>query len=279
MNRDWFSEHCPMWEGMALSVEIRRQLESIESPYQKIDVYQTATYGNMLVLDGKIQCTERDEFAYHEMLVHPALYAHPNPQRVLIIGGGDGGALREVLKHESVTKCTLCDIDEAVSDMSRKYFPQMAGALDLPRADLHYADGIIYLRESIEKFDVIIIDSTDPIGPAEVLFGADFYQLVAQHLSENGIVAAQSGSFFIHDPTVKALRDAMTTHFAHYAYLFAHVPSYPGGGVGIAVATNSKNVQLTQPARDIFITHRYYNQAIHTAASVLPTFAQQEGTL
>lgn len=277
MNENWFSEHCPMWEGMALSVQIKSKLYEALTPFQKIEVFETATYGNMLVLDDKIQCTERDEFAYHDMLVHPALYAHPNPQNVLIIGGGDGGAIREVLKHDCVCKCELCEIDREVSNVAQKFLPRMGAGLTHPKAELHYADGIDYLRNTHNKYDVIIVDSSDPFGPAEVLYGAPFYQLIAEHLNENGIVAAQSGFFFIHEPTVRELREAIQANFKHYAYLFAHCPSYPGGGVGIALGTQSDCIQLNHPLRAPTMKHPYYTPDIHFSASVLPAFAQAEG--
>lgn len=272
---EWFSEHCPMWPGMALSVHVTEKLLDTVTSFQRLEVFRTETYGNMLVLDGKIQCTERDEFAYHEMLVHPAMCCHPQPERVLIIGGGDGGALREVGRHPSVRKVILCEIDRAVAEAAKQFLPSMAAGFDVPEAELIFDDGIVYLEQCIEKFDVIIVDSSDPFGPAESLFGAPFYKLVRACLAPDGVVAAQSEHFFIHPQTVNQLRSAMLASFPHYAYLTVSVPSYPGGGVGIALAgvVCDPAKPLRVPDAEVIAKLRYYTPELHSASSVLPRFA------
>lgn len=246
----YFSEHCPMWEGMALSVAYDKTLFEAQSDFQHIAVYQTLTYGNMLVLDGKIQCTERDEWAYHRVLVHAALAACEKPKRVLIIGGGDGAALREVLTYPSVETVLMCEIDPMVIEVAKKYFPKMSAQMNNPRAQIITEDAIVYLKNSQEKFDAIIVDSSDPFGPAEALFESPFYATIKTALNENGVVSAQSGHFMIHEPTVEQLKQAMLTHFKYYNTLFAFVPSYPGGGVDIAVASDRARIlELKNPIR------------------------------
>lgn len=266
-----------MWRGMALSVQVESKLAEETTPYQRIELYRTATYGNMLVLDGNIQCTERDEFAYHEMLVHPAMCSHPAPERVLVIGGGDGGSLREIGKYPTVKKVTLCEIDEAVIRLSKQHLATAAG-FDIPQAEIIIADGIKYLENTAEKFDVIIVDSSDPIGPAEALFDAPFYKLVRAALKPDGVVAAQSEHFMIHAEAVAKLRHAICASFPHYAYLPAVVPSYPGGGVGIALGgiAHDPKTPLRVPDECVTKTLRYYTPEHHTAAGVLPKFAAME---
>lgn len=276
---EWFSEHCPMWPGMALSVETHSKLLDVQTSFQHVQVYATTTYGNMLVLDGKIQCTERDEFAYHEMLVHPAMFSHPNPERVLIIGGGDGGALREVGKHACVRQVTLCEIDEAVMSAAKRFFPGTACGLTLPNARIVCADALEWLAQCEEVFDVILVDSSDPFGPAEALFETPFYQTVRSHLAPNGVVAAQSEHYFIHVETVQQLKTAMTASFPYYLYLPVVVPSYPGGGVGMALAAldHDLHTPLREPDEAFQRQLRYYSPELHRTASILPRFAMKEG--
>lgn len=269
----WFSERCPMWPGMALSVEVETVLSDVRSRFQHVQVFKTATYGNMLVLDGKIQCTERDEYAYHEMIVHPAMLCHPAPKRVLIIGGGDGGAAREAVRHPEVESVIICEIDPAVTDAAKCFLPGMAAGLTHPKVEVCHADAVDFLPDPGNRFDVIVIDAPDAFGPAKALFETPFYQLVSDRLTPQGIVAAQAGHFLIHPGTVRKLSGSIRAVFPVQTYLFVIVTSYPGGGVGVALAAKSANAVLNVPLRtpETPAGFRYYSPELHRAAAILPT--------
>ncbi|PIC48568.1 hypothetical protein B9Z55_007489 [Caenorhabditis nigoni] len=192
------------WPGQAFSLQVKKVLFHEKSKYQDVLVFESTTYGNVLVLDGIVQATERDEFSYQEMLAHLPLFAHPNPKRVgieiielnskfqvLIIGGGDGGILREVLKHDTVEKVTMCEIDEMVIDVAKKFLPGMSCGFSHEKLDLYCGDGFEFLKNHKNEFDVIITDSSDPVGPAESLFGQSYYELLRDALKEDGILSSQ----------------------------------------------------------------------------------------
>lgn len=268
----WFSERCPMWPGMALSVEVEAVLLDVRSRFQHIQVFRTATYGHMLVLDGKIQCTERDEYAYHEMIVHPAMFCHPAPKRVLIIGGGDGGAAREAVRHPEVESVIVCEIDPGVTDAAKRFLPGMAAGLTHPKVEVYHADAVDFLPGPGPAFDIIIVDAPDAFGPAKALFEKPFYQLVSERLTPRGVASAQAGHFLIHSGTVRKLSGSIRAAFPVQTYLFVIVPSYPGGGVGIALAAKSPDAVLDSPLRTPSASagFRYYSPGIHRAAGILP---------
>lgn len=195
-------------------------LLSERSAFQHIDVYDTPSFGRVLVLDGLIQTTEQDEFVYHEMLVHVPLVSLAAPRRVLVIGGGDGGTLRRVLEHPSVERAVMVEIDPRVTAVCREHLPSIAGdAFEAPRAEVRFEDGLAYVRETTETFDAILIDSSDPVGPGEGLFTADFYRAAAARLSEDGVLAAQSGS-----PAVQ--QDELHRAYANAMQVFEDVRPY-----------------------------------------------------
>ena len=227
----WFSEICDMWPGMALSIEIERVLFSKKTRFQQIDLFETKSHGKMLVLDGIIQLTEADEFAYHEMMAHVPLFAHPDPKSVLVIGGGDGGVLREVSRHQCIESIDFCEIDEEIIKVSKKFLPQIACGFDDPRISIHIEDGSRFINKQKNRYDVIIVDSSDPIGPGEKLFEKPFYQGLKNALRENGIIATQGESFFIHKEYVKNLVKITKQLFPVQAYSFMLVPTYPGGSI------------------------------------------------
>lgn len=270
----WFSEICPMWPGMALSVEIEETLYSKRSEFQQIDLYMTKGHGKMLVLDGIIQLTERDEFAYQEMLTHVPMFAHPNPERVLVIGGGDGGVLRELGRHDCIKTIDFCDIDPEVMKVAKEFLPSMACGFDDPRVTVNIADGNKFIKEHKATYDVIIVDSSDPIGPGEALFERPFYEGLKAALKPGGIVATQGESFFIHQECVKNLMTITRELFPIQAYSYMLVPSYPGGHLGICLG--SLGPELSTPARIITSEMQeeleYYSPEIHRASFVLPHF-------
>ncbi|UNI15797.1 Spermidine synthase [Purpureocillium takamizusanense] len=187
----WFREISDMWPGQAMTLKVDKVLHHEKSKYQDVLVFKSTDYGTVLVLDNVIQCTERDEFSYQEMIAHLALNSHPNPKKVLVIGGGDGGVLREVVKHDCVEEATLCDIDEAVIRLSKQYLPNMAEGLTHPKSTVHIGDGFKFLDDYKNSFDVIITDSSDPEGPAESLFKKPYFQLLHDALREGGVISTQ----------------------------------------------------------------------------------------
>jgi len=273
----WFSEISPMWDGVALSIEVEEHLFSERSKYQRIDVYKTRTCGNMLVLDGIIQATELDEFAYQEMLTHIPMCAHQRPERVLVIGGGDGGVLREIARHDCVVEMDICEIDEMVIEVSKRFLPEMAVGFDDDRVSVHIADGAEFIKEREGYYDVIIVDSSDPIGPGEALFQSPFYEKMKAALKSDGIIATQGESFMLHGEVVKSLMKVCGNLFKYAFYAYMLVPTYPGGHIGTCVCGMSRNPRT--PVRtlppEVQSQLRYYNADIHKAAFVLPEFARR----
>ncbi|MFH1155944.1 MAG: spermidine synthase [Pseudomonadota bacterium] len=271
----WFSEHCPMWAGMALSVAVDSLLVSLKSPFQQIDLYQTRTQGRMLVLDGIIQLTEADEFAYHEMLTHVPMFAHPNPETVLVIGGGDGGVLRELGRHDCVKTIDFCEIDAEVIRVARQFLPGTACGFEDPRVNIHIADGSRFVRERQGCYDVIIVDSSDPVGPGDTLFEKSFYLALKQALRPGGMVAAQGESFFMHPEWAGRMARITREVFDIQAYSYMLVPSYPGGNLGVCLGSLGPDPALPSRAVPVDFQEklRYYTPDIHKASFVLPRFA------
>lgn len=272
----WFSETCPMWPGMALSLEIETTLHDEKSPFQHIQVFETRHHGRMLALDGIIQLTQSDEFSYQEMLAHIPLFAHPEPETVLVIGGGDGGILREVGRHACVKTMDFCEIDEMVITVSKQFLPDLACGFDDSRVNVFIGDGAAFVREKTGVYDVIIVDSSDPIGPGEVLFKKPFYESLKNALRPGGIIATQGESIFLHKDCVTRLAKITRDLFDRQAYACIMVPTYPGGNIGICLG--SLGPELTRPAREIPPELqgqlKYYTPGIHEAAFVLPHFAE-----
>ncbi|NOX33222.1 MAG: spermidine synthase [Deltaproteobacteria bacterium] len=273
----WFSEICPMWPGISLSLEIKEVLYSKKSKFQQIDMFQTKNHGKMLVLDEIIQLTESDEFAYQEMLAHVPLFAHPNPEDILVIGGGDGGILREAGRHDCVKTIDFCEIDEDVIKVSKEFLPDLACGFDDPRVNIHITDGSAFVLKQKNKYDVIIVDSSDPIGPGEALFERPFYEGLKKALRKNGVIATQGESFFLHKECVTNLVKITKELFPVQAYSYFLVPTYPGGHIGICLG--SLGPELKKPCRGI--SHslqtqlKYYTPEIHEASFVMPYFARK----
>lgn len=187
----WFREINHMWPGQAMTLKVNQVLHHEKSKYQDVLIFESSDYGMVLVLDNVIQCTERDEFSYQEMITNLAMFSHPNPKKVLVIGGGDGGVLREVVKHETVEEATLVDIDEAVIRLSKKFLPGMSVGFQHPSVQVFVDDGFKYLQENKGQYDVIITDSSDPDGPAESLFKSSYFELLHGALREGGVITTQ----------------------------------------------------------------------------------------
>ncbi|KAF7322752.1 Saccharopine dehydrogenase [Mycena chlorophos] len=275
----WFREISSQWPGQAMTLRVVKVLHVEKSAYQDVLVFESETFGNVLVLDGVIQCTERDEFSYQEMIAHLPLASHPNPQKVLVIGGGDGGVVREVLKHSTVKNVVLCDIDEArlnllaVVRVSKQYLPHMSSLLSDPRVTVYIGDGFKFLEDNKAAYDVIITDSSDPVGPAEALFQKPYFELLHAALAEGGSISTQGECLWIHLPLITNNHATVKTLFPVTEYAFTTIPTYPSGQIGFVVATKDASRDLRKPVRDVTGT-RYYNKAVHAAAFVLPEFGR-----
>jgi spermidine synthase len=274
----WFSE--PIEEGgSAFSLRIKRKLHEEQSPFQKIEVYETSHYGNLLVIDGFTMVSTRDNFIYHEMMSHPALFTHTAPKRVAIIGGGDCGTLREVLKHPEVEQVIQIDIDERVTRVAEQYFPELCESNQDPRAQLLFIDGIRWMREADPgSLDVIIVDSTDPIGPGEVLFTAEFYQACHQALGPDGLLVQQSESPLIHQKILERMYGNLeTAGFADVRTLFFPQPIYPTGWWSATLGGKGSDIGnfRKQDAEERGFETRYYNPEIHRGALAIPEFMKQ----
>lgn len=270
---EWISEVGP---SFGFTVETTEHLYSARSPYQQIDIYQTAHCGKLMLLDGIIQFTEYDEFAYQEMLAHLPLFAHPCPERVLVIGGGDGGILREIAKHDCVKRIDLCEIDAMVIEAAKKFVPSMSCGFDDPRVAVHIADGSKFVADKDSEYDVIIVDSTDPVGPGESLFNAEFYNKMKRALKPDGVIASQSESIYLHPAVIKRLMRINLDLFGSYNYALMLVPTYPTGTIGASVVSCSRDVKnpVREPDASMLAKLRYYTPAIHRASFVLPKFAE-----
>ncbi|NJE08541.1 polyamine aminopropyltransferase [Thermococcus sp. M39] len=219
-----FIEWYPRGYGVAFKV--KEKLFETQSRYQRIEIYETEGFGKLLVLEGTVQLVEQGEESYHEPLVHPVLLAHPNPRKVLIIGGGDGGTLREVLKHKTVEKVVMVEIDEMVVEISRLYLGIDRGAFEDPRAEVIIGDGVEYVKNTKEKFDAILIDSTDPVGPAKQLFSEEFYKAAYNALNDDGILITQAGSVYLFTNELLDAHKAMKSVFDKVYYFSFPVIGY-----------------------------------------------------
>jgi spermidine synthase len=260
--------------GMAQALQVDEVLYDAVSPYQRIQVAVSPQFGRMLILDDAVQTTEGDEHIYHEMLAHLPLVAHPDPKRVLIIGGGDGGTLEEALKHP-VEQATMVEIDRAVVDVSRTYLPGIArGAFDDPRARLLIADGIAFVRDTDERFDAVLVDSTDPKGAAEALFGEAFFALCARVLTSEGILCMQSGSLLYQRDVLGGVHGALSRIFPLVLSYWAAIPTYPGTLWTFTLATRSADPRMLERTAIAARIHgfglRYYGPETHHAALTIP---------
>ncbi len=271
----WFEEILELESGRTLKIKINNLIEKYDSPFQRIEVYETKPFGRMLVLDGVIMCTEWDEHAYHEMITHVPLCVHKKPENVLVIGGGDGGTIREVLKHPEVKRVDLCEIDGDVVRLSIKHLPSMACSFDDKRVTVYNEDGAKFVKDRKNTYDIIIVDSSDPIGPAEVLFSEDFYISMKDSLKEDGIATTQSESFYYHGDIVNRLTGFAKKHYKMPAYYFTVVPTYPSGIIGFTFCSKKYhhlNDFNEKKAESIQKSCKYYNTGIHRGAFALPNF-------
>ncbi len=235
----WFTEE--QTSNLRFSCKIYKTLHREKSQYQDISVIETHQFGKMLVIDGTVQTTEGDEFVYHEMLVHVPMFTHDNPEKVLVIGGGDGGSIKEILKHPNVKKIVLVEIDERVVQVSKKYLPEISYGINDPKVDVVFADGIQYVKENKNEFDVILIDSTDPVGPAVGLFSKEFYSAVFACLKQDGIMCAQTESPFLNSSLIGKIYKDIHSIFPITKLFLASIPTYPSGLWSFTIGSKKYN--------------------------------------
>lgn len=267
-----------IYRNAGLSFKVEKTLFSGESRFQKVDIVKSTAHGAILLNNGRMMLSEKDEFIYHEMIAHVPLFVHPLPRRALIIGGGDGGTAREVLRHQSIERVVMVEIDELVVNACRENIPSVSCALDDPRLELRIEDGVQYVSETKERFDIVLIDSTDPIGPAAPLFNRDFYKNVSSVLEADGIMVSQAESAFYDGETQQAMLTNQRPFFKKlHLYLFPMI-TYPGGLWSFIYSS-----QGLCPIRDFHperaeksgMKMQYYNPGIHYAAFMLPTFVKE----
>jgi spermidine synthase len=272
-----------LYDALAQTFRIDKLYFEQKTGHQHLMIFHNAFLGRVMTLDGIVQTTEKDEFIYHEMMSHVPMLAHGNARKVLIIGGGDGGMLREVCRHKTVESVTMVEIDQAVIDMAREYLPNhSAGAFDDPRLNLVIADGMDYVRQTEDRFDVIISDSTDPIGPGEVLFTDDFYAQCKRILNQGGIMVTQNGVPFFQIDEVQTTRRRMSAHFTDQTFYSAAVPTYYGGIMTFAWGSDNSDARTISldTLQDRYVTAgietRYYTPEIHLASFALPRYILQK---
>jgi spermidine synthase len=274
----WFHEKSPMWPGQALSLKVKQVLYHEKSAYQDICVFESESMGRVLALDGVIQVTDHDEFAYQEMIAHlPLCGKKTESKQVCIIGGGDGGVVREVLRHPSVEQVHLCEIDQAVIDISKEYFPRVARELNNAKLQIHLMDGAQFLREHRNVFDVIIVDSSDPVGPAESLFREEFYKTAHDALREDGVLCTQAESIWLHLDLIVQMSQFIANIFKKCEYAYTMIPTYPSGMIGFFLCSkNPLGCKHAHRALPSHVSCTYYTPEIHAASFVLPRFAAEK---
>ncbi len=272
----WFTELHGKSSG--ITIKVTNVLRSIKTRYQKLDVYETEDYGTVLTLDNLVMTTERDEFIYHEMIVHVPLFSHPNPENILIIGGGDGGTLREVLKHKTVKNVDMVEIDEEVVKASKDFFPCFADAFNNPKSNLIFTDGIEFVKGKQNLYDVIIIDSTDPINIGEGLFTTEFYMNCNNALKDKGILCNQAESPFHSPEWVENIFKKLNKAFPVVKCYRAEVPTYPPGiwCFGFCAKQAEHSLSFQENRYNAYnLKLKYYNKEIHNAAFALPNFLKE----
>ncbi len=264
----WFDElHTP---NIRQGFRIKSEIEHVHSEFQDIHLFETYDFGKLLVIDGTVQTTERDEYIYHEMIVHMPMCTHPNPEKVLVIGGGDGGAAREALKHDP-KEVHVVEIDRAVVEICKMHMPSISCSYKDERVHLHIEDGIKFVKRE-ENFDVIIIDSTDPVGPAAGLFEDSFYKNLKKALREGGIIAQQSGTPFYHSEELCGAVKNLKKIFKNVAIFLAYIPTYPSGMWSFVMASDEPIKMRRNPK----LNTKYFNEEMYLSSMVLPEFIKEQ---
>lgn len=273
----WFGDQYEQENGRYLQIKVNNVLEKIISPFQEICVVDSKAFGKILINDGIIMLTEADEAGYHEMIAHVPLCVHPLPIDILVIGGGDGGTVREIIKHNQVNQIDVCEIDEKVIEVCRRHFPNLASSFDDSKVNIYFQDGAQFLKNRKNQYDVIIVDSSDPIGPGMTLFTEPFFRSLYGALKEDGIAVTQLESLFWHTDFIQFTFAFIKNIFPIAYYYYTMVPTYPSGMIGFSFCSKKYH-----PIDD-FMTNRanqlsdlkYYHSGIHHAAFMLPSFTKK----
>ncbi|GFR23147.1 spermidine synthase [Trichonephila clavata] len=280
--KGWYTETGSLYSDQALSMKVEKILYHKKSKYQDILIFESTIFGRVLVLDDCVQVTEFDECSYQEMISFLPLNSHPNPKKVLVIGGGDGGVVREVVKHPSVESVTLCELDEEVIEVSKKYLPFMAKGFDSPKLTLYVGDGAEFIKNHPNEFDVIITDSPDPKGPAVCLFQKPYYESLKQALKPGGLIASQGEQFWYDRRLVKELIKMCNTLFPVVDYGASYAPSFPAGQIAFLCCSTSPDTNFREPLNKFSyetmkkLELKYYTPDVHRAAFALPLMIAEE---
>ena len=274
----WFTENHT--ENVRFSIKVDKQLYTGQSEFQRIDIFDSEEFGRVLALDGYVMLTEKDEFMYHEMIVHVPMCVHPNPRKILVIGGGDGGTVRELVKYSSVESVDLVEIDEDVVTACKEYLPQTAGMLEDPRVNTHFEDGLKFIRHHENVYDLIIVDSTDPFGPGEGLFTREVYGNCYKALTDDGIMVNQHESpFYANDAyAMQRAHKQIVNSFPIARVYQAHIPTYPSGHWLFGFASKKYHPYHDvdfEKWKKLGLKLKYYNTNLHSASFALPTYVEE----
>ncbi|MDQ0818754.1 spermidine synthase [Bacillus pumilus] len=270
MSELWYTEK--QTKNFGITLKVNKTLHTEQTDFQHLEMVETEEFGNMLFLDGMVMTSEKDEFVYHEMVAHVPLFTHPNPENVLVVGGGDGGVIREILKHPSVKKATLVDIDGKVIEYSKKFLPSIAGKLDDSRVDVKVGDGFMHIAEADNEYDVIMVDSTEPVGPAVNLFSKGFYAGISKALKEDGIFVAQTDNPWFTPELITNVQRDVKEIFPITKLYTANIPTYPSGLWTFTIGSKKYDPLAVEDSRFFDIETKYYTKELHKAAFVLPKF-------
>ena len=268
----WFTEK--QTDRFGITMKVTKTYANEQTEFQHLAMMETEEWGTMLTLDGMVMTTVRDEFVYHEMVAHPALSTHPNPEKVLIVGGGDGGVVREVMKHAKVKKAVLVDIDGKVIEYSKKYLPTIASELDNPRVEVIVGDGYMHIAQHKNEYDVIMVDSTEPVGPAVELFTKGFYQGIYDALKEDGIFVAQTDNPWFKADLIRSVNRDVKEIFPIVRVYAANIPTYPSGLWTFTMGSKKYDPLNVDAGAIPELETKYYTPKLHAAAFVLPKFVE-----
>lgn len=269
----WLYEHYH--DLSAIGLHVTDKVHEEQSEFQRIEVFDTRGHGRLLMLDGMVMLTELDEFVYHELISHIPLCIHPDPRRVLVVGGGDGGTVREVLRHRGVERVVLCEIDERVTRVCQQHIPAVAGHLDDPRVELVFADAVEYVRNNPGSFDAILVDSSEPIGPAAGLFAGAFFADLRRALRPGGVVSAQTESPFYAADTVRSVFGELRGVFSEVHAYYGCIPTYPSGCWTFAFASDGPRPADLDLTRLADVAGRYVGPSLGAGAFALPEFVRR----
>lgn len=269
----WYTEK--QTENIGITCKTTKTLHVEKTEFQDLAVIDTLQFGRMLVLDGMVQTTVQDEFVYHEMITHVPLNTHSNPKNVLVIGGGDGGAIREIVKHPAVERATLVEIDRRVVEVSREHLPEISAALDDPKVTVIYDDGIKHVRDNPGKYDVIMVDSTEPVGPAVELFSGSFYNSIYKALKEDGLFVAQTESPFFNSGLITNCYREISGVFPITKLYLASVPTYPSGLWSFTMGSKKYDPEHINASAKLSYQTKYYTPRLHKGAFMLPAFVEE----